>query len=152
MSVTILKGTIVSAPALGKLEITENGYLVARDGRIEGVYPVLPGAVCRSLCGGFRSDLILQTFADLHLHAPQYPMLGMGMDLPLLDWLNTYTFRTEARFADPDFARRTYRRLASDLITNGTTRCACSPPCTPRPPGSSWRSWSGPGSRAMWAR
>ncbi len=49
-------------------------------------------------------------------------MLGMGMDLPLLDWLNTYTFRTEARFADPDFARRTYRRLASDLITNGTTR------------------------------
>ena len=64
----------------------------------------------------------MQSFADMHLHAPQYPMLGMGMDLPLLDWLNTYTFRTEARFADPDFARRTYRRLATDLITNGTTR------------------------------
>ena len=49
-------------------------------------------------------------------------MLGMGMDLPLLDWLNTYTFPTEARFADLDYARRVYRRLATDLITNGTTR------------------------------
>ena len=49
--------------------------------------------------------LIVQSFADLHLHAPQYPMLGMGMDLPLLDWLNAYAFPTEARFADPDYAR-----------------------------------------------
>ena len=64
----------------------------------------------------------MQSFADMHLHAPQYPMLGMGMDLPLLDWLNTYTFPTEARFADVDYARRVYRRLATDLITNGTTR------------------------------
>ena len=31
MSLTILKGTIVSAPALGRLEITEGGYLVAED-------------------------------------------------------------------------------------------------------------------------
>ena len=102
MSVTILKGTIVSAPALGKLEITENGYLVARDGRIEGVYPVLPEQYAGAFVEDFGSDLILQTFADLHLHAPQYPMLGMGMDLPLLDWLNAYAFPTEARFADPD--------------------------------------------------
>ncbi|MCI8971561.1 MAG: amidohydrolase family protein, partial [Oscillibacter sp.] len=58
----------------------------------------------------------------LHLHAPQYPMLGMGMDLPLLDWLNTYTFPTEARFADPDYAREVYRKLARELIENGTTR------------------------------
>ena len=34
MAITILKGTIVSAPALGKLDITENGYLVAEDGKI----------------------------------------------------------------------------------------------------------------------
>ena len=122
MSVTILKGTIVSAPALGKLEITENGYLVARDGRIEGVYPVLPEQYAGAFVEDFGSDLILQTFADLHLHAPQYPMLGMGMDLPLLDWLNAYAFPTEARFADPDYARAVYRRLARELIAGGTTR------------------------------
>ena len=122
MSVTILKGTIVSAPALGKLEITENGYLVARDGRIEGVYPVLPEQYAGAFVEDFGSDLILQTFSDLHLHAPQYPMLGMGMDLPLLDWLNAYAFPTEARFADPDYARAVYRRLARELIAGGTTR------------------------------
>lgn len=44
------------------------------------------------------------------------------MDLPLLDWLQTYTFPTEARFADLAYARRVYHRLAHDLIANGTTR------------------------------
>ena len=42
MSITILKGTVVSAPALGKLDITENGCLVAEDGKITGVFPALP--------------------------------------------------------------------------------------------------------------
>ena len=70
----------------------------------------------------YGQALVMQSFADMHLHAPQYPMLGMGMDLPLLEWLNTYTFPTEARFADTDYARRIYSRLATDLITNGTTR------------------------------
>lgn len=42
MKTTILKGTVVSAPALGKLDITENGYLVAVDGIIQGVYETLP--------------------------------------------------------------------------------------------------------------
>ena len=122
MKTTILKGTVISAPALGKLDITENGYLVAVDGIIQGVYETLPPQFAGCAVEDCGSDLILQSFADMHLHAPQYPMLGMGMDLPLLDWLNTYTFPTEARFADVDYARRVYRRLATDLITNGTTR------------------------------
>ena len=122
MSITILKGTVVSAPALGKLDVTENGYLVAEDGNIIGVFPALPEQYAGAAVEDYGNALILQSFADLHLHAPQYPMLGMGMDLPLLDWLNTYTFPTEARFADPDYAREVYRKLARELIENGTTR------------------------------
>ena len=122
MSVTILKGTIVSAPSLGHLEITENGYLIAEDGIITGVFPVLPEQYQGAAIEDFGNALILQSFADLHLHAPQYPMLGMGMDLPLLDWLNTYAFPTEARFADPQYAREIYRRLAAELIAGGTTQ------------------------------
>ena len=122
MSITVLKGTIVSAPALGELDITENGYLVAEDGKITGVFPVLPEQYAACPVTDYGDALIMPSFADLHLHAPQYPMLGMGMDLPLLDWLDTYTFRTEARFEDLDYARRVYRRLARDLITSGTTR------------------------------
>ncbi len=70
----------------------------------------------------YGDRLIMQSFADMHLHAPQYPMLGMGMDLPLLDWLNTYTFPTEARFADTGLRPPDLSPPGPDLITNGTTR------------------------------
>ena len=43
MPVTILKGSIVSAPALGRLDVTEGGYLIAEEGKIAGVFPSLPG-------------------------------------------------------------------------------------------------------------
>ena len=122
MSVTIIKGNVVSAPALGQLEVTKNGWLIAEDGRITGVFPTLPERYAGAPAEDYGDALILQSPADLHLHAPQYPMLGMGMDLPLLDWLNAYTFPTEAHFADPDFARAAYRQLARELIENGTTR------------------------------
>ena len=119
---TILKGHIVSAPALGVLETTENGYLIAEDGIITGVYPVLPEQYAGAAVEDYGDALIVQSFADMHLHAPQYPMLGMGMDRPLLDWLNAYAFPTEARFADPDYARTVYRQLAHELAARGTTR------------------------------
>ena len=122
MAVTILKGNIVSAPALGKWDITEHGYLILEDGVIAGIFPVLPEQYAGAPTEDYGDGLILQSFADLHLHAPQYPMLGMGMDLPLLDWLNAYAFPTEARFADEAYARTVYRRLARELIENGTTR------------------------------
>ena len=122
MSLTIIKGTIVSAPALGRLEVTPGGYLIARDGVIQGVYQALPEQYAGAPVENYGDALILQSFADLHLHGAQYPMLGMGMDLPLLDWLNAYAFPTEARFADTGYAREIYRRLARDLIANGTTR------------------------------
>ena len=88
MSITILKGNIVSAPALGRLEVTKNGYLVAEEGRITGVFPALPERYAGAPVEDYGDGLILQSLADLHLHAPQYPMLGMGMDLPLLEWLD----------------------------------------------------------------
>lgn len=122
MALTILHGTIISSPAPGKLDITPGGYLVAQDGRIRGVYAALPECYAGAPVEEYGEALILPAFCDLHLHAPQYPMLGTGMDLPLLDWLNTYTFPAEARFADPDYARDVYRKLAAELIENGTTR------------------------------
>ncbi len=92
------------------------------DGVIEGVFSDLPARYQNAQIADFGDALIMQSFCDMHLHAPQYPMLGMGMDLPLLDWLNTYTFRTESRFSDPDYARMHYRGLAERLVGYGTTR------------------------------
>lgn len=122
MALTILKGAIVSAPVPEQLDITEGGYLVAEDGQIRGVYPVLPEQYAGAPIVDYKDALILQSFADLHLHAPQYPMMAIGLDLPLLDWLKAYAFSTEARFADEAFARDMYRRLARELVQGGTTR------------------------------
>ena len=118
----LIHGNLIHAPALGRLEILEHGWMLLEDGTIRGLWREKPAQYAALPVTDYGNALVMQSFADMHLHAPQYPMLGMGMDLPLLDWLNTYTFKTEARFADTDYARRVYRRLAGDLITNGTTR------------------------------
>ena len=120
----ILRGNIIDTPSMGKLETVERGWLGLEDGVVRGVWEELPEDWRQAPEEDYGQALILPSFADLHLHAPQYPMLGMGMDLPLLDWLNAYTFRTEERFADTDYARRVYRRLAEELIRGGTTRVA----------------------------
>lgn len=125
--VQIIKGHIIDAPEPGQLRCTENGYLVAEDGVIRGIYQKLPEKYRNAPVEDMGDGLVMQSFADMHLHAPQYPMLGMGMDVPLLDWLEKYAFPTEARFADGEYARRVYRKLARKLADNGTTRvCAFS--------------------------
>lgn len=117
-----LKGNIIQAPKAGVLSITEHGFLVLENGSICGIWPELPEEYAAAEVTDYGDKLIMQSFADMHLHGAQYPMIGLGMDLPLMEWLNTYAFPVEARFADNDYARRIYRRLASDLIANGTTR------------------------------
>jgi len=121
-TIEIIKGNIVEAKRFGAPEITENGYIVLENGVILGVFDKLPEHYRSTPVTDYGDSLILQGFCDMHLHAPQYPMLGMGMDLQLLDWLKTYTFKTEARFSDTEYARRVYKQLARELIDNGTTR------------------------------
>ena len=122
MYTKIIKGSIISAPEFGKIEITENGYLIAEDGIIKGIYQKLPQEYAGCEVDDYGDALVMQSFADMHLHAPQYPMLGIGMDLPLLEWLHTYTFPTESCFRDNEFARKVYHRLARELAAKGTTR------------------------------
>ena len=120
----VLRGNIVQAPQLGKLDIREHGYLVLEDGAVRGVYDALPEAFASAPLTDYGDRLIMQSFADMHLHAPQYPMLGTGMDLPLLDWLNTYTFPQEARYEDTEFAKEAYSVFAEDMKKSPNTR-AC---------------------------
>lgn len=121
----ILKGTIISAPRLGMLECLPGGcMLLDEDGTILDIQKSIREEWRGQVILDCGDQLILQSFADMHLHAPQYPMLGMGVDRPLLEWLNRYAFPTEARFADLDYARRVYQKLAAELVANGTTRVA----------------------------
>ena len=125
-----IRGTIITADANDKINITENGVIITDEaGVIQGVFELnaLPPAYQSANIEDFGSRIITTSFCDMHLHAPQYPMLGLGMDLPLMQWLYNYTFRTEAMFKDTGFAREVYSVLARELIARGTTHvCAFS--------------------------
>lgn len=61
---------------------------------------------------------------DCHIHAPQMPNIGLGLDMELLDWLNAYTFPMEAQFADATFAAHVYERVVRRTLAAGTTLAA----------------------------
>ncbi|MBQ1281349.1 MAG: amidohydrolase family protein, partial [Oscillospiraceae bacterium] len=117
----VIKGQILSAVSpeqtelLNCLVVDDAGYICYAGKDLPEEYAALPQE-------DWGDRLILQSFADMHLHAPQYPMLGLGMDMTLLDWLREYTFKYETFFADNDFARACASRLAAELAANGTTR------------------------------
>uniref|UniRef100_A0A9L0ILZ5 Guanine deaminase n=1 Tax=Equus asinus TaxID=9793 RepID=A0A9L0ILZ5_EQUAS len=58
---------------------------------------------------------------DTHIHASQYSFAGTNVDLPLLEWLTKYTFPTENRFRNIDFAEEVYTRVVRRTLKNGTT-------------------------------
>ena len=55
----ILKGHIIHAPALGELNIMENGYMVLCDGIIEGIYDQLPAAHRDGVLHDYGDKLIM---------------------------------------------------------------------------------------------
>ncbi|XP_037536436.1 guanine deaminase [Nematolebias whitei] len=58
---------------------------------------------------------------DTHIHASQYSYCGTALDMPLLQWLNTYTFPVESRFKDLKFAQEVYTKVVRRTLRNGTT-------------------------------
>jgi guanine deaminase len=96
----------------------DDGYLAIDGGRIVdcGDWSKHPAGDIIDLG---RESLISPGFIDTHLHAPQLEMIG-SYGGHLLEWLNRYTFPTEAKFADPDHARRVAKALFSELLRNGT--------------------------------
>jgi len=66
--------------------------------------------------------LIVPGLVDLHVHAPQFAYRSLGMDLELIDWLNTHTFPEEARYADLDYAAYAYRAFVGDVQRGPNTR------------------------------
>ncbi|KAJ3566473.1 hypothetical protein NP233_g6983 [Leucocoprinus birnbaumii] len=118
------RGTFIQAPSLGKLEILEDhrlvvnqhGFIVTFD-RADNFTEITWSEETVIPKGSF----VLPTFCDLHLHAPQYLYQGNGLDLPLMQWLDTYILKSEEQLdSDHNLARKVYRKLARRLLTNGT--------------------------------
>lgn len=57
------------------------------------------------------SQFLVPGFIDCHVHAVQFPNLGIGYDKQLLEWLETYTFPLEKRYMDEKFAEQVFNTV-----------------------------------------
>ena len=118
----ILKGMICYSKSKEELSVMENGYLVCCQGICQGVFPSIPEEFKSLPLTDYQDALIFPGMTDLHLHAPQYPFCGLGMDLELLEWLESHTFPEESRYCSLDYARQAYGIFTEDLKASPTTR------------------------------
>jgi len=101
----------------------EDGAVLVRNGKIvtSGVY----GDVRKHANGDIkvedhRPNLILPGFIDTHLHFPQTQAIA-SYGAQLLEWLNTYIFVEEQKFAHAGHAAEVAGRFMDELLSNGTT-------------------------------
>ncbi|HJT17005.1 MAG TPA: guanine deaminase [Thermoanaerobaculia bacterium] len=97
----------------------DDGYLAVDRSRIVGVGPWSDHPAGGTVEDLGREVLITPGFFDTHLHAPQLEMIG-SYGGHLLEWLNRYTFPTEAKFADREHASMIARAFFDELLRNGT--------------------------------
>ncbi len=122
--ILILKGNIIFTRTADRFEVYQDSYIVSVDGKVEGIYKVLPEKYINCTVDDYGGRLIIPGFVDLHLHAAQFLQCGIGMTKQLLEWLNDYTFNLEKEFQNVEFAKEVYTKFADKLVANGTLR-AC---------------------------
>ena len=133
MTAKILRGrvlTFVSEPSgptdHESYRYIEDGAVLVDGGKIVSVgawSDALKLVAPRAEIVDHRPGLIMPGFIDTHIHYPQMQVLG-SYAKDLLEWLNTYTFVEEQRFADPDHAARIASLFCDELVRHGTTTAA----------------------------
>jgi guanine deaminase len=107
-----------------KVRFDADHWLLIEDGRIAGRGATEPDASWTR--HDHKGRLITPGFIDTHVHSPQLDVIA-SYGTQLLDWLNTYTFPAEARFADPAFAAQGSGRFLDALLAHGTTAAVVYP-------------------------
>jgi guanine deaminase len=101
----------------------EDGAVVIGGGKVIMVGEFNPKAAAHHEVVDHRGKLILPGLIDPHIHFPQMQVIG-SYAANLLEWLNTYTFVEEQRFADGAHSTRIAGCFFDELIRHGTTTAA----------------------------
>ena len=118
----ILKGNICYSETMDRLRVAEQQYVICVDGKSAGVFSEIPEKYQGLPVKDCGDALIVPGLVDLHAHAPQYAFRGLGMDLELLEWLNTHTFPEEAKYSNEVYAKRAYTMYVEELKKSDVTR------------------------------
>ncbi|MBT5294862.1 MAG: guanine deaminase [Octadecabacter sp.] len=106
-------------------QINTRGGVLIEDGRIVAVGngDDLRRTHPQARVTDHRDGLITAGFVDAHMHYPQTAMIA-SWGKRLIDWLNTYTFPEEMRFADRAYADDIAGRTLDLALAHGTTTLA----------------------------
>ncbi|HRM73488.1 MAG TPA: guanine deaminase, partial [Paracoccus sp. (in: a-proteobacteria)] len=98
----------------------EDGAIIVDAGKIAAIgdYAALRDPALPEI--DHRPHLILPGFIDTHIHFPQVQVVA-SWGAQLLDWLNTYTFPEESRFAQQGHAPKMAEAFLNLLLSHGTT-------------------------------
>jgi guanine deaminase len=118
----MLKGDICWSKSLQSLETLSGAYLVCVDGKSAGVFSKPPEQYAALPLIDYSGRLIIPGLVDLHAHAPQFAFRALGMDMELLEWLETRAFPEEEKYRDLEYARRAYGFLVEHLKRGPNTR------------------------------
>lgn len=121
---TVIKGDILHTPTKDSFEIHEDSYVILENGFVKKITKELEEVYKEYDFYDYTGKLVIPGFNDIHLHAPQYPNRGLGLDYELIPWLNKYTFPEESKYSDLEYAEKIYKMLINELWTVGTTRSA----------------------------
>ncbi|XP_015244653.1 PREDICTED: guanine deaminase [Cyprinodon variegatus] len=126
----VCRGTLVHSTPEEALQVLEDALLgVNSDGKIafiergeelqklSQIFGFDPSAVTQLE----QHEFLMPGMIDTHIHASQYSYSGTALDMPLLQWLNNYTFPVESRFKDLEFANKVYTQVVKRTLRNGTT-------------------------------
>ena len=129
MGTRLLRGRVLSFRARPQGAGDDDSYVYHEDGAVlvegglisaVGDYAAVSAEAGDVVTIDHRPYLILPGLIDTHNHMPQMQVIG-SYGAQLLDWLNTYTFPAEARFSDPDHAKKISAAYHDAMLRNGTT-------------------------------
>ena len=137
----IFTGTFIHSTSRTELEylhnaiicVDENGLIVKVSKDVTDVTAVMQ-QLRESLGWADRDDVSVHAcqegqfffpgFIDTHVHASQYPNVGIFGKTTLLDWLSKYTFPLESSLKDLSKARKVYTACVRRTLAHGTTTAA----------------------------
>ena len=110
------------APEADCIRYFTDGLLIVENGKVKdlGNYQDLQAKYSDIPIIEYRDRLIVSGFIDTHIHFPQTEMIASYGE-QLLEWLSTYTFPTERKFSDHNYASKIASIFLDELLQNGTT-------------------------------
>jgi guanine deaminase len=102
----------------------DHWLLVDAQGHIAGVQREAPDTSWTR--HDHAGSLLTPGFVDTHVHLPQLEVIA-SYGTELLDWLNTYTFPAERRWADPAVCAAGAATFLDALLAHGTTSAVVFP-------------------------